>query len=46
MTLFGEPDHEAGTYRTLDTWKFGEAVRLPEPFGFEIRTDLWRPWND
>ncbi|GAA2742630.1 Uma2 family endonuclease [Kitasatospora cinereorecta] len=46
VTLFGEPDREAGTYRTLEEWKFGEDVRLPEPFGFEIRTELWRPWSD
>ncbi|MDH6113351.1 Uma2 family endonuclease [Kitasatospora sp. MAP12-15] len=46
VTLFGEPDHLAGTYRTLSAWKFGDVVALPEPFGIEIPTELWRPWSD
>jgi hypothetical protein len=46
VTLFGEPDHLAGTYRTLSAWKFGDVVALPEPFGVEISTELWRPWSD
>jgi hypothetical protein len=44
--LFGEPDRSAGSYQVLATWKLGDLVALPEPFGIEIRTDLWRPWDD
>ncbi|MGF1429573.1 Uma2 family endonuclease [Kitasatospora sp. LaBMicrA B282] len=46
ITLYGNPDRFAGRYEELLSWKFGEPVRLPEPFGFEFRTDLWRPWED
>ncbi|MFE2725823.1 Uma2 family endonuclease [Kitasatospora sp. NPDC059327] len=44
ITLFGEPDRGEGSYRVLGEWKFGEPVRLPAPFGFEIVTDTWKPW--
>ncbi|NYD45875.1 hypothetical protein BJY14_001858 [Actinomadura luteofluorescens] len=27
------------------SWEFGEAVKLPEPFGLEITTDEWEPWQ-
>lgn len=46
ITLHGNPDRFAGRYEELLTWKFGELVQLPEPLGFEFRTDLWRPWED
>lgn len=46
VTLYGNPDRVTGRYETLSSWKFGEAVALPEPFGFEIPTDLWQPWSD
>lgn len=46
VTLYGEPDVETGTYQVLVTWKFGDVVRLPEPLGFEIDTELWEPWDD
>ncbi|MFJ9950611.1 Uma2 family endonuclease [Kitasatospora sp. NPDC091207] len=45
ITLFGEPDRGEGSYRVLGEWKFGEPVRLPAPFGFEIVTDTWKPWT-
>lgn len=45
ITLYGEPDMEAGTYQTLHIWQFGEAVKLPEPFGVEIDTGRWTPWK-
>jgi Putative restriction endonuclease len=45
-TLYGEPDLQAGTYKTIASWEFGETIRLPEPFGFEISTDEWEPWSD
>ncbi|TQF03094.1 Uma2 family endonuclease [Kitasatospora acidiphila] len=46
VTFFTEPDRVAGSYRANRTWKFGDPVNLPEPFGFEINTELWRPWSD
>jgi hypothetical protein len=30
----------------LQTWGFGETVRLPHPFGFEISTEHWDHWDD
>ncbi|MFF7634404.1 Uma2 family endonuclease [Kitasatospora sp. NPDC008050] len=46
ITLYGNPDRFAGRYEELRSWKFGEPVRLPEPFDVELRTELWRPWED
>ncbi|MFF2077598.1 Uma2 family endonuclease [Kitasatospora sp. NPDC058162] len=45
VTLFGEPNKAEGTYESLGEWKFGESVRLPEPFDVEIVTDAWKPWS-
>ncbi|MFF2077594.1 Uma2 family endonuclease [Kitasatospora sp. NPDC058162] len=45
VTLFGEPNKAEGTYESLGEWKFGESVRLPEPFEVEIVTDAWKPWS-
>ncbi|WP_327681706.1 Uma2 family endonuclease [Kitasatospora sp. NBC_00458] len=45
VTLFGEPNKAEATYEVLGEWKFGESVRLPEPFGVEIGTDAWKPWS-
>ncbi|MFJ4669544.1 Uma2 family endonuclease [Kitasatospora purpeofusca] len=45
VMLFGEPNKAEAAYEVLGEWKFGEAVRLPEPFGIEIDTDAWKPWN-
>ncbi|MFJ8434260.1 Uma2 family endonuclease [Kitasatospora sp. NPDC094019] len=45
VMLFGEPNKAEATYELLGEWKFGEAVRLPEPFGVEIDTDAWKPWS-
>jgi hypothetical protein len=44
-TLYTDPDVETGRYQTLTIWKFGETIRLPEPFGVEIPTDEWDPWD-
>jgi Uma2 family endonuclease len=44
-TLFSIPDRDAGEYRDANEWKFGETIRLPEPFGFDIPTDSWKPWD-
>ncbi|QKW38965.1 Uma2 family endonuclease [Actinomadura sp. NAK00032] len=46
VTLYGEPDVQAGTYEPLHTWKFGEVVKLPAPLGFEIDTERWKPWTE
>ncbi|MCO6007697.1 Uma2 family endonuclease [Actinoallomurus purpureus] len=42
-TLYAHPNVHAGTYETLTTWKFGETIHLPEPFGLDITTDDWEP---
>ncbi|MCO5993072.1 Uma2 family endonuclease [Actinoallomurus rhizosphaericola] len=44
-TLYARPDVHAGTYEALTTWKFGETIRLPEPFGLDVPTDEWEPWD-
>jgi Uma2 family endonuclease len=44
-TLYADPDVHAGTYEALTTWKFGETIELPEPFGLRIPTDEWEPWD-
>ncbi|MFI9158631.1 Uma2 family endonuclease [Kitasatospora aureofaciens] len=45
ITLFGAPNKTDGTYEVLKEWKLGEAVRLPEPFDFEISPNAWEPWQ-
>ncbi|MFF2951898.1 Uma2 family endonuclease [Kitasatospora sp. NPDC057965] len=45
VTLFGDPNKAEATYQVMGEWKFGDAVRLPEPFDAEIRTDAWRSWG-
>jgi hypothetical protein len=42
--LYSSPDQSSGAYGHLRSWEFGEVIRLPEPFGFEISTELWEPW--
>jgi Uma2 family endonuclease len=44
-TLFSIPDQNAGAYLHQESWKFGETVRLPDPFGLEIPTGEWQPWD-
>lgn len=44
-TLYVDPDRRSGTYTALETWAFGDPIRLPQPFGFEILTDHWEPWD-
>ncbi|MFI0409712.1 Uma2 family endonuclease [Actinomadura sp. 3N508] len=44
-TLFSDPDTSKGVYSASVSWEFGEAVKLPEPFGLEIPTDIWEPWQ-
>ncbi|MBF6172999.1 Uma2 family endonuclease [Nocardia blacklockiae] len=43
-TLFSVPDRESGGYREAVSWKFGETIVLPEPFGVSIPTNEWDPW--
>lgn len=45
-TLFTEPDTATGEYREAVSRAFGEAVKLPDPFGLEIPTDEWEPWQE
>ncbi|MFJ9697208.1 Uma2 family endonuclease [Kitasatospora sp. NPDC101183] len=42
VTLFSEP--EAGRYRIREDADFGEAVHLPEPFGFTLDTTVLLPY--
>ncbi|MCO5968569.1 Uma2 family endonuclease [Actinoallomurus soli] len=44
-TLYARPDVHAGTYEVLTTWKFGETIHLPEPFGLDVPTGEWEPWD-
>ncbi|WP_433467699.1 Uma2 family endonuclease [Spirillospora sp. CA-128828] len=44
-TLFSVPDRSTGAYLLRESWKFGETIRLPEPFNIEIETSRWRPWK-
>ena len=46
VTLFTEPNPARGIYLGTQSWKFGESVILPEPFGVEIATDAWAPWGE
>ena len=46
VTLFTEPNSARGIYDGTQSWKFGETVVLPEPFGVEIATDAWAPWSE
>lgn len=44
-TLFSRPSTTSG-----DDWEavaraFGDSIKLPEPFGLEIPTDEWEPWQ-
>jgi len=43
--LYSDPDPASGSYLHFESWKFGETIHLPEPFGFEIGTDEWRVWD-
>ncbi len=43
--LYTIPDAAAGAYLDKQTWSFGEAIVLPDPFGLKIPTDKWCPWK-
>ncbi|MEU9840348.1 Uma2 family endonuclease [Actinomadura sp. NPDC048032] len=44
-TLFSSPDTASGDYMEAVSWEFGEPIKLPEPFGLEITTNEWEPWQ-
>lgn len=46
VTLYTEPNPARGSYLGEQSWTFGETVLLPEPFGVEIPTDAWEPWEE
>jgi Uma2 family endonuclease len=43
--LYSIPDSGASAYLHEESWSFGEAVHLPEPFNIQIDTGLWEPWR-
>lgn len=43
--LYSNPDPGSGAYLHFESWRFGETIRLPDPFGFAIATDGWDPWD-
>jgi len=46
VTLYSEPDVDAGVYTVNQAWEFGQTVSLPEPFGIEIPTEEWEAWDE
>ncbi|MEU7166872.1 Uma2 family endonuclease [Streptomyces morookaense] len=42
VTLFSEPDHDR--YHTRTDRKFGETIRIPEPFGFDLDLSRLSPY--
>ncbi|WP_372409333.1 Uma2 family endonuclease [Streptomyces luteireticuli] len=42
VTLFSEPEN--GRYRLREEAAFGEAVHIPEPFGFALDTSTLQPY--
>jgi hypothetical protein len=44
-TLYAEPDLPSGQYPVGQRWDFGEKIVLSEPFGVELSTEGWRPWE-
>jgi Putative restriction endonuclease len=45
VTLYTDPHPARGVFLAQQSWKFGETVVLPEPFGVEIPTERWLPWG-
>jgi len=43
--LYSEPDPATCRYTEAVAWEFGDVIRLPEPFGFEIAAAEWQPWQ-
>lgn len=33
-------------YQLHSSGRYGETIKLPEPFGFELPTDEWLPYSD
>lgn len=45
VTVFAEPDVEAGRFTRAATIGFGEPFQLPDPIGLTVSTDRWRVWG-
>ncbi|HEU5426982.1 MAG TPA: Uma2 family endonuclease [Actinocrinis sp.] len=45
VTLYTEPNPARGLYLAAQQWAFGDTIVLPEPFGVEISTENWLPWE-
>ncbi len=45
-TLYGMPERRSGMYKEIRSWDFGETIRIGAPFGFDISTEQWTPWDD
>jgi Uma2 family endonuclease len=43
--LYSNPDRSTGQYMHEVNWEFGQTIELPEPFGFKISTERWKPWK-
>ncbi|QKW08524.1 Uma2 family endonuclease [Streptomyces sp. NA04227] len=43
VTLFSDPDHDR--YQTRTDRKFGDSIRIPEPFGFELDLSSLNPYS-
>jgi Putative restriction endonuclease len=46
VILYSIPDQGTGAYLHEESWQFGETIHLPEPFGLEIPTEQWLPWEN
>jgi hypothetical protein len=46
VTFYSNPNRPRGIFRDAEHWRFGETVVPPEPFGIEIPTEGWQPWDD
>ncbi|MEV6975160.1 Uma2 family endonuclease [Kitasatospora sp. NPDC093806] len=44
VTLFSEPNHDR--YHTRSDRKFGDEIRIPEPFGFTLSLSALVPYQD
>ncbi|MFI0483141.1 Uma2 family endonuclease [Actinomadura sp. 9N215] len=44
--LYSIPDQALGAYLHQESWAFGEAIHLPDPFDIDIDTTEWRSWDN
>jgi Uma2 family endonuclease len=45
IKLYSDPDRSSGAYMHEALWDFGQVIKLPDPFGIEIPTAEWKPWQ-